>query len=161
MGGAAVRRLRRRRCRLKQRGRGGEEAEGAYAQVFVGSLSLLLAGLMAFMLRSHREAPLWLVSELFAVLCHLLYLWAYHVTQNLTPGATVPMEVLVFSFPLVLGAGFLAALLAVAVGPVAGVFAEYVGYKKLPAEHKKAYATIDSAASTSCWKQWHLLGEQN
>ncbi|KAF0898634.1 hypothetical protein E2562_008210 [Oryza meyeriana var. granulata] len=93
----------------------------AYANVFVCSLSLLLAGTMALMLLSHGGAPLWLASELAAVLCLLLYLWAYQVTQNLTTGAAVPVEALVFAFPLVFGAGFLAALLAVAVAPIAGV----------------------------------------
>jgi hypothetical protein len=83
-----------------------------------------------------------------------LGLWAYHLTQNLTTGAVVQVvEALVFSFPLVFGAGFLAALLAVVVGPVAGVLvmvtdvactsaffgfcvAEYVRCSKPPVEHK-------------------------
>uniref|UniRef100_A0A0D9V2W4 Uncharacterized protein n=1 Tax=Leersia perrieri TaxID=77586 RepID=A0A0D9V2W4_9ORYZ len=96
--------------------------ERAHAQVFVCSVSLLLAGMMALLLLSHGGSPMWLASELAAVLCLLLYLWAYHVTQNLTVGAcAVPVEALVFAFPLVFGAGFLAALLAVAVAPVAGV----------------------------------------
>uniref|UniRef100_A0A0D3ER81 Uncharacterized protein n=2 Tax=Oryza TaxID=4527 RepID=A0A0D3ER81_9ORYZ len=93
----------------------------AHAHAFVCSLSLLLAATMALMLLSHGGSPLWLASELASVLCLLLYLWAYHVTQNLAAGAAVPVEALVFAFPLVFGAGFLAALLAVAVAPVAGV----------------------------------------
>nr|CAB3477614.1 unnamed protein product [Digitaria exilis] len=132
-----------------------EKRQRAYSHASVGSLSLLLVGMMALMAYSHREAPLWLVSELCAVLCLLLYLWAYHLTQNLTAGGeVVPVEALVFSFPLVFGAGFLAALLAVAVGPLAGVllmvinvtctscffgfcFAESMRYSKPPVEHKK------------------------
>uniref|UniRef100_K3XSZ1 Uncharacterized protein n=1 Tax=Setaria italica TaxID=4555 RepID=K3XSZ1_SETIT len=126
---------------------------GGPAPVSVGSLSLLLAGMMVLMACSHGTAPLCLVSELCAVLCLLLYLWAYYLTQNLAASTVVPVEALVFLFPLVFCAGFLAALLAVAVGPVAGVLvmitdlactsaffgfclAEHVRFSKPPAGHK-------------------------
>ena len=65
----------------------------------MASLSRLLAGLMALMACGHYGAPLWLASELCAVLC-LLYIWAYLLTQNPTAGGVVPVEALVFSFPL-------------------------------------------------------------
>ncbi|TVU35969.1 hypothetical protein EJB05_17876, partial [Eragrostis curvula] len=97
-----------------------EKKQKAMARVSVCSMSLLLAGLMAFMACSHRASPLWLVSELCSVICILLYFWAYHLTQNITASAVVPVDALVFAFPLVFGAGFLAALLAVTVAPVAG-----------------------------------------
>lgn len=66
----------------------------------MASLSRLLAGLMALMACGHYGAPLWLASELCAVLCLLLYIWAYLLTQNLTAGGVVPVEALVFWFPL-------------------------------------------------------------
>ncbi|EAY74959.1 hypothetical protein OsI_02856 [Oryza sativa Indica Group] len=133
----------------------------ANAHAFVCSLSLLLAATMALMLLSYGGSPLWLASELAAVLCLLLYLWAYHVTQNLAAGAgaAVPVEALVFAFPLVFGAGFLAALLAVAVAPVAGVLvmgADVAGVSALFGfclaeylRHNEAHAAVDGAAPAS------------
>ncbi|KAG8056211.1 hypothetical protein GUJ93_ZPchr0001g32664 [Zizania palustris] len=136
-----------------------ESRQRAYAQFFVCSLSLLLAGMMLLMLLSHGAAPLWLASELDAVLCLVPYLWAYHVTQNLTAGAAVPVETLVFTLPLVFGAGFLAALLAVAVAPVAGVLVMVADVACMSAffgfclaehvRHNMEHAAVDSAASAS------------